>query len=113
MNHPNYLAFHRRRNGLTAQELAKLLGYAHWSTVRRCEVGQRRPTLRFALACQVVFGVAPAEMFPGLYTGIEDDVLGAGAILDRRLRGKSGEVAGRQRKLLLRMIDRANSRPLV
>jgi transcriptional regulator with XRE-family HTH domain len=112
MNHPNYLAFHRRRNGLKAQDLATLLGYAHHSTVRRCEIGERPPTLRFALACQAVFGVAPAEMFPGVFARIEDEVLTAGAILDRRLRGKTGEAASRQRRLLLRIVERANSRPL-
>jgi transcriptional regulator with XRE-family HTH domain len=112
MNHPNYLAFHRRRNGLNAQDLATLLGYRHRSTIRRCEIGERAPSLRFVLACQVVFGVAPAEMFPGLFSRIEDEVLTSGAILDRRVRGKSGEAASRQRRLLLRMVERANSRPL-
>lgn len=113
MNHPNYLAFHRRRNGLTAQTLAKLLGYTHRSVVGRCETGQRPPTLRFALACQAVFGVAPAEMFPGFYAKLEEDVLGQAAALDRALRRKSGEVAARQRKLLLRMVERASNRPVI
>jgi len=112
MKHPNYLAFHRRRNGLTAQALAKLLGYAHRSAVRRCEVGERTPTLRFALACQAVFGVTPDQMFPGLYSHTEDAVLREGAVLDRSLKGKSGEVAARQRQLLLRMVERASERPI-
>lgn len=113
MNHPNYLAFHRRRNGLTAQDLAELLGYSHRSTVRRCEMGERTPTLRFALACQVVFGVTPADLFPGLFGRIEDRVLSSAAGLDRRLRNRKDEGAGRQRKLLLRIVERSNSRPWV
>jgi transcriptional regulator with XRE-family HTH domain len=112
MHHPNYIAFHRRRSSLTAEDLSALLGYKHRSSVRRRELGDSPPSIQFALACQVVFGVAPAEMFPGLYSQIEETVLLEAAVLDRRLRDRAGEVAARQRKLLLRMVERANSRPL-
>lgn len=107
MHHPNYLAALRQRNALSEQELADLVGYASRSAVYRFERGERRPTLRFALACEVVFGEDPRKVFPGLYAKIEDAVLAHAARLDEAVRNQKGAAAARKRKLLLEMVERA------
>lgn len=111
MSHPNYLAFFRQRNGLSAQELADLIGYSARSTVRRAELGERDPTLPFALACQAVFGIPPAQMFPGLYGKIEEEVLNRGALLDHQLRGQPGEQSALKRRLLTDIVERSSQLP--
>lgn len=112
MHHPNYLAFHRRQNCLSEQELAALLGYSSRSSVSRCESGERIPTLRFAMACEVVFGVPAARLFPGLFQKVEETVLTNGAKLDKSLRGLTGEGAARKRRLLQGIVGRVGNAPM-
>jgi transcriptional regulator with XRE-family HTH domain len=109
MHHPNYLAFHRRQHCLSDRELAALLGYASRSTISRCENGDRIPSLRFALACEVVFGVPARKLFPGLYERVEDTVLNNAAVLDREVRSRTGVQAQRIRRLLLQICGRVGN----
>ena len=54
--------------------MAFLVGCEDGSTVSRYELGTREPNLRTAFACQVAFGVAAHELFPGIYEEVEKQV---------------------------------------
>lgn len=67
----NYLRAHRKRAGLSQDELASLLGCQSGTKVSRYERQTRTPVLSTALACQVIFQVPVHELFPGLYEEVE------------------------------------------
>ena len=66
----NYLRRYRKSSGLSQEDLAFLLGCREGSKVSRYEHFSRQPSLRTALACEAIFGVAAHELFAGLF----DDV---------------------------------------
>ena len=70
-----HLRKHRRLWGLTSKRLALLIGLKSASHLSRIEHGKRPPKIEVALACQVIFGVPPAEMFPHVYARVEDRVM--------------------------------------
>ena len=70
-----YLRTHRRVWGLTQRELASLMGFVSAAHVSRLENGKRAPTVGSALACQVLFGIPPAAMFPHAYEAVEERVI--------------------------------------
>ena len=70
-----YLRTHRRVWGLTQRELASLMGFESAAHVSRIENGKRAPTVESALACQVLFGIPPAAMFPHAYETVEERVI--------------------------------------
>ena len=70
-----YLRTHRLVWGLTLPELAALLGLKSPSHMSRVENSKRAPQIEVALACEVIFGIPPAAMFPHAYTVIEDRVM--------------------------------------
>ena len=70
----NYLRVYRRRWHLTQEELAFLFGYEAESIVSRFESEERAVTLAVAIACQTIFGVEPREVFPALYSSLEQSV---------------------------------------
>lgn len=70
-----YLRTHRRLWGLDQGELAFLLGFKSASQVSRLEKNERTPKLRVAIACQVIFGIPPAILFPHLYEKVEEDTM--------------------------------------
>jgi transcriptional regulator with XRE-family HTH domain len=80
----NYLRFYRRRSGLTQRELAYLLGLSD-SAISRIERNLSQPTLKIALACQVLFGASPFELFPDAFAQVEETVKKRGAKLHERL----------------------------
>jgi transcriptional regulator with XRE-family HTH domain len=69
------LRMHRRVWGLTQKELAKLLGLRSQGHMADVENSKCAPTVRSALACQVLFGIPPATMFPHLYDRVEERVV--------------------------------------
>jgi len=72
---PCYLRTHRRIWGLTQRELASLLGLTSGTQVSRLEKSKRTPVLRVAIACQVLFGIPPAVLFPHVYAEVEEQVM--------------------------------------
>ena len=73
MTHPlsSYLRIHRKRCGFTLEEVAFLLGLESGHIIGRYEGMNRSPSLRSALACQVIFDVVPHELFPDMYEKVE------------------------------------------
>jgi transcriptional regulator with XRE-family HTH domain len=68
---PNYLKSHRKRSGLSQDEVAFLLGCASGAKVSRYERMVRQPTLETALACEAVYGVPVRTLFAGVYEKVE------------------------------------------
>jgi transcriptional regulator with XRE-family HTH domain len=71
----NYLRTHRRRWQLTQDELAFIFGYSDQSIIARLERDERTVTLSVAHACEVLFGVEPDEIVPGLFVAMEEGVV--------------------------------------
>ena len=87
----SYLRTHRKRGGLTQDEMAFLLGCQSGTKISRFERLARRPNLETALACQVVFGVPARELFPGLFAEVEKTVSGRARLLSERLQAQRGD----------------------
>jgi transcriptional regulator with XRE-family HTH domain len=71
---PNYIRVHRKRLGLSQNEVAFLLGWRNASHPYRYEHFSRMPTLRTALALAVIFRVPVQELFSGEYQEVEKAV---------------------------------------
>lgn len=69
-----YLRTHRKRRGLTQEELAFIIG-CKAVCISRIENGTRRPTLRLVVACHILFGEPINKLFPAFYAEVEDRVM--------------------------------------
>lgn len=78
---PNYLKANRRRLALSQDEVAFLLGTQSGAKVCRYERFVREPSLRTALAYEVIFKRSVSELFGGLYQEVEREVAGRARIL--------------------------------
>ena len=84
----NYVRTHRERHALTVDELGHLTGHAS-SGITKIESGDRMPTLAVALGLQVIFGLAPREMFPDFFGCIEEAVMRRTAALYDEIEDRS------------------------
>jgi transcriptional regulator with XRE-family HTH domain len=107
----SYLRTHRKRGGLTQDEMAFLLGCQSGTKISRFERLARRPNLRTALACQVIFGIPAHELFPGMFAEVEKTVSDRARLLSDRLRAERGHHSGiRQKLTILKAIAAAAER---
>lgn len=67
----NYLRTHRKRAGLSQDEVAFLLGGECGTRVTRHEGMQRTPSLHAALGYALLFGVPLSDLFAGEYEKVE------------------------------------------
>lgn len=83
MRHPFsiYLRTYRKKFGLTQSEAAELIGMETGQIVSRHENTARMPTLRTAVAYQIVFDVPLRALFPHLYRTVEAEVLARASAL--------------------------------
>jgi transcriptional regulator with XRE-family HTH domain len=94
----NYLRTHRKRLGLSQEEVAHLLGAEGGAKVCRYEKFARMPGLETALACEIIFQKPVRELFAGLYQKVERKVAYQAA---KQLRRNSDKhQTARARKLL-------------
>ena len=107
-----YLRTHRRVWGLTQGELARLLGLGNASQVSRLERCKRKrgPGIEAALACQVLFGVAPADMFPSVHRQVEERVIQSAYHMHQGLAHLTSLPALRKRELLESALKRATGK---
>ena len=96
----SYLRTHRKRCGLTQDEVAFLLGCRTGTKVSRFERLARKPNLATALACGVVFGIPAHELFPRAHAEVEKEVAERALALANRLRTGSGRETRRLRQKL-------------
>ena len=86
----SYLRTHRKRGGLSQDEMAFLLGYQSGTKISRFERLARQPNLETVIACQVVFGIPAHKLFPGVFAEVEKTVTERARQLSARLQGKRG-----------------------
>lgn len=82
----HYLITHRKRAGLSQDELAFLLGSKSGTKVSRHEQERREPSLKTALAYAAVYRVPVEDLFPGLALVAELKVTGRKQVLLTKLR---------------------------
>ncbi len=95
----NYLRTHRKRTGLTQDELALLLGCKSGTKVSRYERLTREPNLETAFACQAIFGVPAHELFPGIYQNVEQIIKKRAEQLKEKLGGTNAAVKYKRQAL--------------
>lgn len=97
----NYLRTHRRRAGLSQEELAFLLGTKSKGKVSRYERYARQPRLTTVFAYELIFGVPARELFAGMFQEIERKTINQAALLASKLRqAKPDGIAARKLELL-------------
>jgi len=107
-NMPTYLRTHRKRWALSQRELASLLtGCSAASSISRFELSKRQPGLEFALACELVFGQPVKDLFPSLYTDVEDTVMRNALRMHEHLADKSDPKSLTKLRLLEAILERA------
>jgi transcriptional regulator with XRE-family HTH domain len=71
----NYLRTHRKRSGLSQQELAFLLGCRSGAKVSRYESFARQPIIQTVFAYELLFGTPSRELFAGIFQRVEEETL--------------------------------------
>lgn len=103
---PSYLRTHRKRSGLTQEEVAYLLGARSGTKVSRYERRTRVPTLATVFAIQVVYGVTAHELFPGVFEEIRDTVIKRATVLAIEVRSFQGGPHAKRKLAALEAIIR-------
>lgn len=101
---PNYLRAHRKRLGLSQDDVAFLLGCRHGTKVSRYERFRRQPGLLTVFACEILIGVPARELFAGVYLTVERDVVQRTEALLRQLASLPDGPQLQQRKSALTTI---------
>jgi transcriptional regulator with XRE-family HTH domain len=70
----NYLKTHRKRTGFSQDEVAFLVGMSGGAKVSRYERARRLPSLETAFAYQALFDLPLKELFPGVYSKINQNM---------------------------------------
>jgi len=99
----NYLRTHRRRAGLTQDEVAFLLGCKSGTKVSRYERFRRRPPLETVFAYEVIFRAPARELLAGTYQRVERTAVRRARLLAQTLRG------GKQNRLTTRKLAALNA----
>src|ERR1700726_3489861 len=104
----NYVRTHRERHALTVDELGHLTGHVS-SGITKIESGDRLPSLAVALGLQVIFGLAPREMFPDFFGCIEEAVMRRTAALYDEMEGRDDRRSVAKRALFDETAARAGT----
>jgi len=84
----NYLRSYRRRQHLTQDEVAFLLGGECGTKISRYERERRLPPLGTALAYEAILGVPIRELFAGRFEKVEREVRRRALLLSKEREGK-------------------------
>ena len=96
----SYLRTHRKHSGLSQSDVSFLVRLKNKAELSRYERNVRVPSLRTALACQELYGVAVSDLFAGL----SDSVGERHSRSDEKI---SGSAAGKGRPEEYRKQDHA------
>lgn len=108
---PNYIRHHRKRLGLSQEDVAFLLGWNGSAQTSRYEHFCRIPTLRTALALSVIFQAPIHELFSGEKQEVRQAVSKRAQVLDRQLQlKKPGRSSARKLIFLKSIIDPESNR---
>ena len=109
---PNYIRHHRKRLGLSQEDVAFLLGWNGSAQTSRYEHFCRIPTLRTALALSHIFQASIAGLFSGEKEAAEEAVSKRAQILEEQLQQKNaGRSAARKLAFLRSIISPEATRP--
>ncbi len=109
---PNYIRHHRKRLGLSQEDVAFLLGWNGSAQTSRYEHFCRIPTLRTALALSYIFQASIDQLFSGEKEEVEEAVSKRAQILEEQLLQKNaGRNAFRKLDFLRMIISREANRP--
>jgi transcriptional regulator with XRE-family HTH domain len=106
----SYLRSFRLRWGFSQRELAFILGLKTKTAISQIERHLRRPKLAHALALYILFGAYIYEMFPALFTDVEEAVLTRAYDLYERLQGQSSKKVRAKLDFLEEVFSRAKLR---
>jgi len=104
------LRAHRLKWELHIGELASLVPRLSETRLSFVERGRRRPNAREILAYQMIFGVLPEELFPGLVAEVEETLLRKAYLLWQKYEHDTSARGKRKRKFLETILARAASR---
>lgn len=108
---PNYLRTHRKRAGLSQDEVSHIVGASGGPKVSRYERGSRRPSLETALAYEAVFGVPVRELFAGVYDEVERHTQRRAIVLANRLRRSSTNARTARKLAAMNVVSGSGSSP--
>lgn len=108
--HQSYLRPHRRRWGLTQQELAFLIGVKSRTAVSRIEGSKRRPSLDAVFICEMIFNTSPLELFPGLMSDLQVAILRRASELYEALQGDPSKATRLKLDFLERLLERVEGK---
>jgi len=110
---PNYLRANRKRLALSQKEVAFLLGAESGAKVCRYERFAREPSLRTALAYEVIFQRPARELFGGLHKALEKQVAARARSLGKRVNRESSKARhSRKRESISALAALAGCKPL-
>jgi len=89
----NHIRHHRKKAGLSQQELARILGYKNEGAVSRHEQSVTIPPLLTAIGYEVVFHIPISELFPGLRMAVEQAIAPRLSELEGHLQERIGKAA--------------------
>jgi transcriptional regulator with XRE-family HTH domain len=101
---PNHIRSHRKRWRLSQRELALLVGFKSREPISKAERFLGKPSLQFALACEIIFDVPVRKLFPGRFAELEEDVLNRCEVLHDAISSKTGSDAIEKRKLMNKLL---------
>jgi transcriptional regulator with XRE-family HTH domain len=93
------------RGGLTQDEMAFLLGCQSGAKVSRYERLSRNPNLMIIFAYQVIFGILPHELVPGIYQKVEHAIVERAERLSQKLVKSTGSPRSHQKIQALNAIS--------
>jgi transcriptional regulator with XRE-family HTH domain len=104
----SYLRSLRRRAGFSQRDLAELIGYLSGDQVSRHERADSLPSLLAAFSYEIVFRVPVADLFPGVYATVKQQIEERLSDLERELGESSAK--GRKAPMSARKLEWFNGR---
>ncbi len=97
----NYVRTHRRRAGLSQEDMALLLGCKSGAKISRYERFARQPSLETVFAYEAIFGVPARELFAGVYEQARAAIQSRVGALSESLEGENTDAStARKREFL-------------
>lgn len=111
---PNYVRTARKGAGLSARDLATLLGRKSAGSISRYEGFGRSPTLKSAIMLEVALGAPLSEIFPTVYEDARERVVRQAESILERLKSRTPAPLLRMRiNCLRKLVERISAAAIV
>jgi transcriptional regulator with XRE-family HTH domain len=101
----NHLRLHRRRSGLSQNEVGLLLGYRDGEMIGYYERSQRPPNIAVAFGYEALFGATPRDLFPDMYERVEHLIVNNAAHVRAGIEDR--QILEWKVQLLTKLVERA------